>query len=259
MVDSNRMRFSNKLDLDRLFFQVREQIYVIVKVGDFPNYYRGSDIDVFCYNKDEFAKQILAVGNWYLDQGFEIKVIDKDESHTYVDFYLDGELEFRFDLYQSLPKYKRIRLKEHYIYSVIENASVLYRKFDGAQYSIYVPSPVDELLLRYVEYIEWYELRPDKVKHLDYILDAVASDASRIGFLDKLHLYTELPSSDFRGASNDYVSAFGRKGSWMRTIRSVLLNRIPRVFLRRLHPVVLVLPRRVYRALKCYYENHVSG
>jgi len=253
------MGFSTKLDLDRFFFQVREQVYVIVKVGDFPNYYRGSDIDVFCYNKNEFAKLILTVGNWYLDQGFEIKVTDKDESHTYVDFYLNGELEFRFDLYQSLPKYKRIRLKEHYIYSVIENASVLYREFDGVQYPIYVPSTVDELLLRYVEYIEWYEVRPDKVKHLDYILDAVASDSSRIGFLDKLHLYTELPSSDFRDASSDSVSAFGRKRFWMRRIWSVPLNRIPRVFLRRLRRVLLVLPKRIYQALKYHYENRVSG
>lgn len=235
MVDSNRMGFSNRLDLDRFFFQVREQIYVIVKVGDFPNYYRGSDIDVFCYDKDEFAKLILAIGNWYLGQGFEIKVTDKDESHTYVDFYLNGELEFRFDLYQSLPKYKRIRLKEHYIYSVIENASVLYREFDGVQYSIYVPSTVDELLLRYVEYIEWYELRPDKVKHLDYILDVVASDASRIGFLDKLHLYTELPLPNYEENS---ISAFGRSVSWMSRIRSTPLYRIPRVLFRKLRRLV---------------------
>ena len=103
MTNSNRIGFSNKLNLERFFFQVREQIYVIVKMGDFPNYYKDSDIDVFCYNKNEFAKQILTVGNWYLDQGFEIKATDKDKSHTYVDFYLDGKLEFRVDLYQSLP------------------------------------------------------------------------------------------------------------------------------------------------------------
>jgi hypothetical protein len=259
MTDSNRMGFSNRLDLDRFFFHVREQIYVIVKLGDFPNYYKRSDIDVFCYNKDEFAKQILNVGNCYLDQGFEIRVTDENALHTYVDFYLDGELEFRFDLYQSLPKYERIRLKQHYIYSVIENASVLHREFDGVQYPIYVPSTIDELLLRYVEYIEWYELRPDKVKHLDYILDAVASDSTRIGFLDKLHLYTELPSSDFRDASHYRISAFGRKKYWMRRIWSILLNRIPRVFLRRLHRVLLLLPKRLYRSLERYYENHVSG
>ena len=252
MTDSNRVGFSNRLDLDRFFFEVRGQIYVIVKPGDFPDYYTGSDIDVFCYDKNEFAKLILNVGNGYLDQGFEIRVTDKDESHTYVDFYFNGELEFRFDLYQSLPKYKRIRLKEHYIYSVTETASVLYREFDGVQYSIYVPSPVDDLLLRYVEYIEWYELRPDKVKHLDYILDAAASDSSRISFLDKLHLYTELPSPDYGDASPNRVSEFGRAGSWMKKIWTMPLCRIPGAVLRTLRRILLALPRRLYRALKSW-------
>jgi len=195
MIDSNRIGFSNKLDLDRFFFQVREQVYVIVKLDNFPNYYKGSDIDIFCYNKNKFAKLILGVGNWYLEQGFEVKVTDKDESHTYVDFYLDGELEFRFDLYQSLPKYQKIKLKEYYIFSVIENAVPLYREFDSIKYPIYVPSEIDDLILRYVEYIEWYEIRPDKVKHLDYIVNSISSHSSRISFIDKLHLYTELPES----------------------------------------------------------------
>lgn len=192
------MTYSNRLDLDRFFFAVRKQIYVIVKLwGDFPNYFEGSDIDVFCYNKDEFAKLILSVGNWYQDQGFEIKVSNNGKSHTYVDFYFDGELEFRFDLYQSLPEYQKIKLKEHYIFSVIENAVHVYREFDGIQYPIYVPSEVDDLILRYVEYIEWYELRPDKIKHLDYIINRVSSDSRRIRFIDKLHLYTELPEPNY--------------------------------------------------------------
>lgn len=188
------MTYSNRLDLDRFFFAVRNNIYVIVKLNeDFPNYYTGSDIDIFCYNKDEVAKQILSVGNGYLDQGFEINVTDTSELHTFVDFYYSGELEFRFDLYQSLPKYQKIKIKEHYIFSVIENAVALYREFDGTRYPLYVPSEVDELLLRYVEYIEWYELRPDKIKHLDYIVNNISHDSNRISFINKLHLYTELP------------------------------------------------------------------
>lgn len=238
MTDSNRVGFSNRLDLDRFLFEVRDQIYVIVKTAEFPNYYKGSDIDVFCYNKNEFAKLILRVGNWYVDQGFEIRVTNKDESHTYVDFCLNGEIEFRFDLYQSLPNYRKIRLKEHYIYSIIENARTLYREFDGVEYPIYVPSTVDDLLLRYVEYIEWYETRPDKVKHLDYILDAVACDSSRISFLDKLHLYTELPSPHYEDASANRVSASGRGASWVARMQSIPPRRVPGILLRKLRRLV---------------------
>ena len=211
---------------------------MIVKLGDFPNYYKRSDIDVFCYDKNEFAKPILRVGNQYLAQGFEIKVTDKDESHTYVDFYYDGELEFRFDLDQSLPNYRRIRLKDHYIYTVIENASAFYRDYNGVRYPIYVPSTVDDLLLRYVEYIEWYETRPDKIKHLDYILGAAPSDPSRIGFLDKLHLYTEVPAPNFDDASARRPSAFRPKLSWSRRTWSMPPHRIPGILFRRLRRIL---------------------
>jgi len=258
MTDSNRVSFSNRLDLDRFFFEVREQIYVVVKLDDnFPNYYKNSDIDVFCYDKNEFAKRILSVGKQYLDRGFEIKVINKGETRTYVDFYFDGEIDFRFDLYQSLPKYKKIRLKEHYFYSIIENAKVLYREFDGVQYPIYVPSTVDELLLRYVEYIEWYETRLDKVKHLDYILDAVAANSSRIGFLDKLHLYTELPAPNYEDASTHSISVRVRCASWVARMRSIPLHRIPAALFRKLGRVVLALLKRPYRVLKSRQrDNH---
>jgi len=227
------MMYSNRLDLDQFFFSVREQIYVIVKLDNFPNYYQGSDIDVFCYNKDGFAKQILSVGNTYLDQGFEIKITNKSESQTYIDFYFDGELEFRFDLYQSLPNYKKIRIKKHYILSVIENAKAVHREFDGVQYPIYVPSTVDELLLRYIEYIEWYEIRPDKIKHLDYIMNAVSKDSSRIGFLDKLHFYTEMPVPDFKESFLRRFYVFRWTEFWIKKVQSVGWWHVPGIVFRK--------------------------
>ena len=186
------MKYSNKLDLDKFFFNVRDQAYVIVKDEDFPNYYKGSDIDVFCYDKGTFTKRILSIANSYLDKGFEVKVSNKSESQTYIDFFLNGELEFRFDLYESLPQYKKIHLKPYYILSVIENATIVQREFNDSKYPIRVPSKIDDFLLRYVEYIEWYELRPDKIKHLDYIIEKIDED-KKTQFLNKLHYYTAFP------------------------------------------------------------------
>jgi hypothetical protein len=233
------MTYSNLLDLDRFFYNVREQIYVAIKLGDFPNYYKGSDIDIFCYHKEEFAKAIITVGNQYLEQGFEVRVADKESLQTHVDFYLDGELEIRFDLYQALPHYKKIRIKEHYIFSVIENASIMSRVFEGIQYPLYIPSIVDELLLRYIEYIEWYELRPDKIKHLNYILEAVSDDSSRIGFLDKLHLYTELPAPHFERTWIQRSYWLRRLVSWVKKARSIPLYCIPGVLFGKLRKAVL--------------------
>lgn len=190
------MTYSNKLNLDKFFFSVKDLNYAIVKNENFPNYYKGSDIDVFCYDKNTFAKRLLSVGNSYLKEGFEIKTLNKSESHSYIDFFLNDELEFRFDLYESLPEYKKIRLKPHYTLSVIENAVAVEREFEGTKYYIRIPSQIDDILLRYVEYIEWYELRPDKIKHLDYITEKLDED-KQSQLLNKLHAYTAFPECSY--------------------------------------------------------------
>lgn len=233
MTNPTEMLLSNRLDLDRFFFAVRDQVYVIVKLSDeFPNYYKGSDIDVFCYDENEFAKRILSVGNWYIEQGFEVKTFCK-HSKTCLDFYYDGDLDFRFELYQSLPRYKKICLKEHYIYSVIENASTIDREFEDVQYPLYVPAPADNLLLRYVEYIEWYEQRPDKIKHLEYILAAIDADAQRIGFIDKLHLYTKLPEPELETKSLKRFYVFRWLTFWINRIRAKPLRQMSGILFRK--------------------------
>jgi hypothetical protein len=238
--------YSNQIDLDQFFHAVREQIYVVIKLGDFPNYYKGSDIDVFCYNKDTFAKTILGVGNEYLGRGFEILVSNRGYGHTHVDFFQKGELEFRFDLHQSLPEYKRVKIKKHYIFSVIENAQTINREYQDETYFLYVPSPIDELMLRYIEYIEWYETRPDKVKHIDFILKDISGDQDRIKFIDKLHLYTELPetSSSTRKILHRFY-VFRWIAHWTKRIQAVSLSRLPGAFFRRGYRVIAILLERL--------------
>ena len=226
MRGSRKIGYSNILDLDQFFFMVQDQAYVIVKLVDFPNYYSGGDIDIFCYDIDLFAKQLLGVGNRYIDQGFEIEVLRRDEGQTYIDFYLDGELEFRFDLYQKLPRYKNINVKEQLIYSLIENGVPKPRSSEGNKYFLFVPSITDDLILRYIEYIEWYRRRPDKIKHLEYIKKMVTDNPSRIGFLDKLHIYTDLPKLERRRTILNGFYPFRWATFWYKRFRSLSWRRI---------------------------------
>lgn len=223
------MNYSNQLDLDRFFYAVRDEVYVIVKLGDFPNYYPGSDIDIFCYDKEKLANVILQIANDYIVQGFTVSVGYKGEDHAYIDFFLADKLDFRFDLYQSLPDYQRVHVRSHYIYSVVENAQPVPRCYNGMNYSIYVPSDIDECLLRYLEYIEWYELRPDKIKHLEYIMRAIADNQERIGFLDKLHLYTELPLPQTKEPLHRRIYFFRWLEFWWKKFRTVPVKNIPSV------------------------------
>ncbi len=211
---------STRLDLEGFFYAARDQIYAVIKRPEiFPAYLIGSDIDVFCYDWETFGRTILEAARPYLDQGMEIQVREVvlgRQSH--VDFYDQGMLHFRFDLYGALPAYQKANVKESLFYSVIENAQAEERNWGNNLYRFYFPSEVDEYLIRYLEYIEYYEQYPDKIKHLEYILKGVDGCPGRIRFIDKLHNYTDLPKcSDYRpadcsGTSNGLL--FRRTHAW---------------------------------------------
>lgn len=187
------MNNPGRLDLGLFFSALEEKKYSIIKLIDFPGYSVGSDIDIFCGDIHDIAREIIYIGNQYCKQGFEIKVKNASASHVHIDFIKDFRLEFRFDLYGALPPYKKLHIKGDYFTKVIEDSVPITCNYDQLQYQIYVPPDLDELVLRYIEYIEWYELRPDKIKHLDYITSAISNNKNNAQFLDILHRYTALP------------------------------------------------------------------
>jgi hypothetical protein len=185
------------LDLAEFFARVEDLPYAVVrgKPEDLLHYLPGSDIDFFCYDKEAFGRQVLAFANPYLECGYEVRVQDTElGDQTHIDLLRGNALELRFDLYGKLPPYRRFSINPALFLSVIEHADMLEVPHGQEIVGIQVPNQVDDLLLRYLEYIEYYEQRPDKVKHLDYILTAIDKlPEARIGFLEKLHRYTSLP------------------------------------------------------------------
>lgn len=192
------MKYPDKLDLNIFFSELDSQKYVIIKLTDFPDYYSGNDIDIFCCDIDEIARKIIYLGKQYLDKGFEIVVKNVNPSHKFIDFIFADKIEFRFDLYGELPVYEKVCIQKNYFTNIIENRVPVATDFKSGQYNIYVPSQIDELILRYIEYIEWYEIRPDKIKHLDYIIDVINNDSEKMIFLDKLHQFTGSPTPSYR-------------------------------------------------------------
>lgn len=71
-----------------------------------------------------------------------------------------GELHFRFDLYTALP-YTRFSLHP----GVYGNVLAHRERRDSA----WVPRLQDDLALRYAEYVEHKDTRPDKIKHLRHV------------------------------------------------------------------------------------------
>jgi hypothetical protein len=183
-----------KLDLKAFFRAVEEQRYVVIKPSPIlPDYNVGSDIDIFCYHPEKFAELITAFLSQYLNAKTEVKIADGIKK-MHIDFIIDNEINFRFDLYKCLPSYQNISIKDSFYSSVIEGAvkADFYSDADTDDVSIYVPSIQDDFILRYVEYHEYYAQRPDKIKHIDYIKDKIPKNDMDLA-LDKLHYFTSFP------------------------------------------------------------------
>jgi len=178
------------INLKEIFKKLEHETYSIIKLSnDFPNYKTGSDIDIFCLNTENIAKKILAFSNRYLNKGYEIQ-INENENKIYIDFLNENKIDFRFDLYKKIPSYIYLNIKPALFESIIENSCQ--KKIDNDFY-VYIPNIVDELIIRYIEYQEWYGRRPDKIKHIEYINNFICDEILKKTFLNKLHHYTALP------------------------------------------------------------------
>ena len=180
------------LNLIDFFHALEKENYCIIKLDPiFPMYRKGSDIDIFCFNIKKTLDRILYIGNSYLNEGYNINIESRSNSHTHVDFMTGDAIDLRFDLYQQLPHYKNINIKQALFDVIIENRRDVSLSDSNRKITIYVPDYTDELLLRYIEYQEWYAQIPDKIKHLDYILNS-SNDKNLL--LNRLHHYTKLPN-----------------------------------------------------------------
>lgn len=189
------MKYSNNIDLDRFFYNLQDEIYVVVKLSeDFPNYYPYSDIDIICYDSDRIARKILTTANYYAEKGFTIKISSDNRGIIKIDLYEKScsKLDFRFDILSEVPKYEKTSIKDVFKYSIIENRISINRDFNNFQYKLYVPDTVHDVIFRYLEYVEYYDIRPDKIKHLNYIIAKLNDEPEQKAFIDKLHYFTKL-------------------------------------------------------------------
>lgn len=182
------------LNLIPFFDSIDSERYCVVKLSEgFPTYSPGDDIDIFCYEPDRIAKKILEWANQHIKKDLEIKVISQAEyNHVTIDFMDGRAIHLRFDIYGQLPLYKKVLIKPALFENIIDHSQPVCKKIDNINFCVNIPDLIDDMLLRYIEFIEWYNIRPDKIKHLDYIMDKI-DDEKKIRFLNKLHHYTAIP------------------------------------------------------------------
>ena len=182
---------NQQINLLEIFKKLENKNYCIIKLPqNFPEYSIGSDLDIFCYDIQDISKIILSNIQEFISSDLKIEITDNN-TQIYIDIIHNNKIHFRFDLYGALPYYENINIKEAFFSSVIENTQNIV--FDNI--NIKIPSEIDEAILRYIEYHEWYTQRPDKIKHIKYLEDKISSQEIDLELmLDKLHYYTSLPN-----------------------------------------------------------------
>lgn len=154
---------------------------IVKKPASFPEYVSYSDLDIICENRESMCQFILERLSHRKD--IEVRVNRNDsEGFTHIDVHRPGHhrLDIKFDLVDSLHiGYKKTKVAEILTSRILENRT----EVNG----FYFPSVVYEMVVRMLEYREYIQSRPDKVKHLNYVKENLENNPN---FNEVWKLYT---------------------------------------------------------------------
>lgn len=179
-----------KFNILEIFESVQFENYCLIKKSDiFPNYEIGSDFDIFTFNAISFCEKITAYFNDKLNENIHID-LKKLENKIVVDVFENKQINIRFDIYFKLPKFNNLNVRDALFSSVIEG----HQKITFGDVKISVPAYLDDAIIRYIEYHEWFSIRPDKIKHIHMIEDYfLEKKIDKVLFLNKVHYYLKFP------------------------------------------------------------------
>lgn len=191
----------------KLFNLLDNEAYCLIKKSEiFPKYVIGSDFDIFCFDAISVSEKIISFFNEYISETLCLKVV-KNDYKIVVDIMENDLIHLRFDLYRELPTFKNVNIRKSFFSTVIEQRQI--SRYD--EHKIYVPSDINDAILRYLEYHEWFVRRPDKIKHVQIIEKQIREKKiDELSFINKLHYYIKLP--------NNFDSRRVSKNSFLRSI-----------------------------------------
>lgn len=177
-------KVTEKIDIMRILQDIGD--YILVRKNKiFPRYTPGSDVDLLVPDRSEALRSIHDFYARSMSDACEMKVSDTEE-YCHVDFIFNGTLDLRLDLVDSFQGFHKFGVKPSYMIKLFKDR----KSISCESGKIYVPSDEDELTLRYFAYLEWFDRRPDKIKHLDYISSVDNQDLKR-RFFENTHKYIQ--------------------------------------------------------------------
>ena len=160
---------------------------IIKMPANFPESIKiGDDVDILSSDLDlSIASLIKHLNKFNL---FSI-LVRRTKTYSHLDLYIKSKFIYRFDIIKSFTHFQRLRIKNRFISDLIESSVYRTISLSGQTFVLRVPNSFYESLMRLIEYSEYYWVGPDKIQHLNYILDSqIASDK----YFLALHDYTKI-------------------------------------------------------------------
>ncbi|MDR2820440.1 MAG: hypothetical protein LBB60_07930 [Desulfovibrio sp.] len=192
--------------------------YAVLKKTDvFPAIPLGGDIDVLVEDR-AYAEKLLVEHFLRSDAGTYTLSAEQRDYHTHIDLLREGKILIRFDLIDSFDFLRKIHVKHSFATHVLTNK--VGETVEGK--TLFFPSPLDDMLIRYLEYIEYFETIPTKQKHLDYVL-AHGEATPWPYFISHVHRFTKLAHDEY--VENPHKYSVSGKG--LRQLLDPVIRRLP--------------------------------
>ena len=202
-----------QIDLIKLLCKIED--YVLIKKSkEFPDYSSGSDVDLLVMDKDEALQRVVD----FYESDFSSKgalKVSNNEYHCHIDFLVDDKLDIRIDLIHNFDFLSRFSVKNAFFIKIFKDRLLI----DIENGSIYIPAPEDDLTIRYFEYLEYFDLYPNKIKHLDYICD-VHDELLKKHFFENTHRFICFKRSEWK----QEVNIAQKSGSIKMVLKNIYVN-----------------------------------
>lgn len=186
--------------------------YAIIKLNpQFPNITIGSDIDFFVYNAKNFIHELdkKLKNNIFI----KVKIKKFNSIHHHYNIYekTTRRLLIKLDLYSEIPNFQVVKVKNKLFLNLLSNPQKKTFKIQSKNINIFIPSLYFDLILRYIEYYEFFWTGYPKDIHLNFIKKAFLNDDKKLrNFLSYINYYTELPL-DFHYKYSNLIQNYKKK------------------------------------------------
>ena len=169
-----------------IFKSIIKEKYVVIKSFNPNDFEKGSDIDIFCYSIGQLKDNIInSINKITVENNLNI-IVKNFQNHCHLDINDQSGLLIRFDLFDKIPNYQRINIRDSLFDIILETKQS--KIYDEIEY--YSANINFNNLIRYIEYIEYFYNENNKIKHLNFLEDNLKND---IDFYRNIHYYITFP------------------------------------------------------------------